>query len=70
MGSPFAKNSSQMFLAKWDHEIQTFAADGSNQSFTVGIGLGCSRRGSERFQAETLNRLIHLFREDAVAVMD
>ncbi len=70
MRKPFSKNSSQMFLAERNHETQALAPDGSNQSFTVRIGLRRSHRGSQRLQAETLNGFIHLLREDAVAIMD
>ena len=70
MRHPFSQNSSQMFLAERNHEIQALAPHRSNQSFTVRIGLRCSRRGSQRLQAETLNGFIHLLREDAVAIMD
>ena len=70
MRDPFSQNPSQMFFTKRNHEIQTLAANRSHQSFTIGIGLGRSRRGSQSLQAKTFDGLIYLLREDAVTVMD
>jgi len=70
MPDPFTQNHSQMFIAEGNDEVQALAPHRSDQSFTVGIGLWCSHRCSQNLQAETLNSFIHLFRENAVAIMD
>ena len=70
MANPLAQDGAQMFLPKWNHEVQTLPPHRSNQSLAIGIGLRCSDWCSQNFEAQVFNRLIHFLREDAVPVMD
>src|SRR5438874_298369 len=66
VANPLTQNGSQMFLTKWDHEVQTLPSHRSNQSLTVGVGLRCSDRSAQDFQPKILNRLIDLTWEETL----
>jgi hypothetical protein len=49
--------------------VQTFAAKDTQDTFTNGIRFWTSRRALQYAQTQPLDGLIHLDREDAVAIV-
>jgi hypothetical protein len=67
---PLRQDSSQVFLAQRNHEIQTLTAYPSHQTFAIGVRLWCSRRSAQHPEPKSLELLVHLCREDRIAVAD
>jgi len=70
MRNPLCQDSAQVFLAQRNHEIQTFPAYSSHQSFTIGVCLWRSRGRVQHPQSKSLELLVHLCREDRITLMD
>ena len=70
MTDPLAKDSSHVFFAERDHEIQAFPVDSPDQPLTVGIGLRRPHRRTQDLQPECVQRSINLCRKHRVAVMN
>jgi hypothetical protein len=53
--NPFRQEPTEMLLVQWDHEIQTLASHGPDQSFTKCIRLRRLRRSFQDLHTETLD---------------
>src|ERR1700732_1211616 len=54
MDYPVGEELAQMLLAEWDDEIQTLPANGSHQTFTIGVRGRRPHRRSKYFESESL----------------
>jgi hypothetical protein len=70
MRNPFTKHSAQMTIIEWDHKIQTFPPDRSNQSLTKRIGLRCSNRRLQHLLSKGIDSNIEFCGERRVSIMD
>ena len=69
--NPFRQEPTEMPFAQRDHEIQTLASYGPDQSFTKCILRRRWRRSFQDLQTETLHSLlIQIRRENAVTIRD
>ena len=53
MDYPVREQLAQMLLVEWDDEIQTLPANGSHQTFTIGVRGGRPHRRSKYFESES-----------------
>jgi hypothetical protein len=59
-----------MVFRQWDEEVKAFSAERTDYTFTEAVSLRASRRRPEYSQSHVRNRLVELWREDAIAIMD
>src|SRR5690606_31275451 len=58
-----------MRLREWNEPVQTLPAKGSQNAFAEGVRFWTSRRALQYAQPQPQDGLIHLGREDAVAIV-
>ena len=63
-----SQNSLQVDFVQHDHVIQTFAADGADDSFSVGILPGRSRRSRDFVDLHAFHAVLEIVPVDAVAI--
>jgi hypothetical protein len=66
----FTKNASEVAVIDWDHVIQTFAANRTDDTLAVGIRHRTSNGSPQNVQIKPVQCFIHFGRENCIAVMN